>query len=342
MSASDPAATAAPARQVREFVRAARTARRIQGLGRGALLAGLPAAVALLLVGTAQPTLVLPLLPWFGGIVVLGAAIGLLAGHLAPARDLVRGLRPQPGVLPAVLQDELTTWFEQERRGALDTPVGAWLGATLAGELGRVPATAVRGLGRRRLGRLRYLLPLCVVLLLAWLLRFWAPPVPGFGGAVPEPTRGVPRPGGNAGGGAGGELPSPPQGGSPEQPQPPPDQPPAQPDPSRPEDEPTPPEPPQPPAPVPALPEYVLPEFTDQGPSRRELALAAQVAIDGGTAPQPPSAGPDAPPPVAPDPTDYRKAAERAIRSRHVPPAERAIVERYFRLLQEPPPERPR
>ncbi|MCB9878378.1 MAG: hypothetical protein H6835_12335 [Planctomycetes bacterium] len=106
------------------------------------------------------------------------------------------------------------------------------------------------------------------------------------------------------------------------------------------------PPPPAPPplaeAPLLELPEqqrFVVPEFIDDGPTRRARMRAAEIEADGGGAasPRAPRTGGEqqAPEPPAAREQRFEHAAEQALRSRHVPDAERAIVRRFFDKLQQ-------
>ena len=98
----------------------------------------------------------------------------------------------------------------------------------------------------------------------------------------------------------------------------------------------------------------MIPDFVGDGETRREMAERALVGVGVATgeegpeqpapaAPKPPvglpqgtgssTADPDQPPP--PDRLqEFERAAERALRSRHVPDVERAIVRRFFECLR--------
>jgi hypothetical protein len=210
-----------------------------------------------------------------------------------------------------------------------------WLCADLAGEIEALAPETVRTLGRRRPGRVRYLIPLLVLGLLCWLLlNLTLPPIPGLlgGGA-----------GGGAGAGGGGAGGAPPDEGQ-ERPGEADPQPPQRlPEPlPLPEEPPPPPVVEQEPAPLldlPVLPRIVVPQFIGDGPTRKAMAHRALVADEGGgvTPPPPPPAGrqgTELPPPAASQADEFARAAERAQRARHVPPEEQPMVRRFFELLQ--------
>ncbi|GAB4149683.1 MAG: hypothetical protein Fur0037_18040 [Planctomycetota bacterium] len=91
---------------------------------------------------------------------------------------------------------------------------------------------------------------------------------------------------------------------------------------------------PEPPAPLlPAESERhgVVPDFVGDGPARRAMIEAAAVPGAGGAAPSRtlPARRVEA------EAESFRRAAEKAVRSRHVPEAERPIVRRFFELLRQ-------
>lgn len=330
---------------VRAFVRSARAVRRRAGALHLGLLAALPCIAVLLLAALVHPLLPVLLWPWGLALVLVAALAGFVRGGLVPARALLQDLPAGARARSAPLGDALATWLEQERRHTADRPMARWLCSDLARELGAVPAPDLRRLGRRRLGRIRYLLPVCVLLLLAlWLLRWWPPEVPGLlggGGAGAGGPTTAGAAGGAATGNGAGETPSPlPPPPEPDAGEPPADQPEADP----PEPEPpaaVPPEPPAPLVPLPSEQQFTVPQFIDDGPSRRELARVARQGDGGagagaaaGRADAGRGAGETAPLPAS-DPEAFTRAAEAALRARHVPEAERAMVRRFFQLLTE-------
>lgn len=279
---------------------------------------------------------------WFAASAVAAASVLALALLLAllRARSLRLGelLARLPVATAATLADGLATWCERDALARSSEPMTQWLGDDLDVDLGALPPAQVRQSMRRRLGRARYLLPLFVLLFVTWLLwQLWPPPVPGvLTGLVPPPP---------AGGGSGGDGPG--NGASSPEPKS------AEPRPQRDLPRPPPPEPEPPPSkvePKPAPPapllqaeseqQFVVPQFLGDGPSRRALVQAAETDGGGsGSAPPPPSppqAGAE-PPPLLQQHGDeqFERAIEAALRSRHVPPAERPMVERFFRELRE-------
>ncbi|MGE3174507.1 MAG: hypothetical protein AB7O97_17890 [Planctomycetota bacterium] len=246
------------------------------------------------------------------------------------------------------LFDELQTFCELDAGGRAGSPMARWLAYDLSDRIRGLPRDEVRRPARRqRLGPVRYFVPLLLVLLLVWWLRpDLTLPVPGLaGGAGGQSGAGAGRGGGgDTGEGDGGTgtaadelLPPPPEPEAsseappppaPEQVEPPPPSPPPQP------------EAPAPLLDLPTLPQVVVPEFIPDGPTRRALAERALVAGGGG------ESAPSTPPPAAtgagggaaaspPRSEEFARAQERAQQSRRVPEGERAIVRRFFELLQE-------
>lgn len=236
----------------------------------------------------------------------------------------------------AELGDELATWLEPH--GPEHATMRSWLAQDVRGKLPQLAPATFANLGRPRLGRLLWCLPLALLLLFAWfLIDLLSPPWPGvLGGRTTTSNAGS---GGGTGregdarGGGGGEQRAPPEpapaiakAGS--APPPPPDSP-----------EPSPPPPPAEPAPLLDLPtqhRFLVPEFVGDGPTRRVRMHAAEVETGslGAAAPQETGPGRDQPPPP-PSRQDFARAAEEAQRARHVPAAERPMVARFFQALRE-------
>lgn len=317
---------------------------------RTALLATGPAVAA----AWWWPALRLPVLLALVLLVLAAAVVAALRARSVADAALLCGDEPGAGLEP--FGDELATWLELHRRRRGDTPMGRWLSSDVDARLPRLPAKALRQVGRRRLGRWRRLLPVVLLLVLAWLIAQWlAPPWLGVGGGGGGGA-GSTGAGGGAGGGSGapdegrgtdGEPdPERPDDGEspPPEPQPPeaqpPQPPPAAPPPPTGETPPTP--EPEAPAPLLDLPEqqrFVVPEFLGDGPSRRVRMHAAELAQGGGAPRTPTATAPtgDGSAPAAPPPTSaqFERAAEAAQRARHVPDEERPIVRRFFELLRE-------
>ena len=244
-----------------------------------------------------------------------------------------------------VFHDELRTWLELDGARGATPPRGmfAWLERDVHQGLRPNRRAAARAATRWQLGRWRWLsLPL-LMLLLAWLLSGWiTPPWRGaFGGAGAGPDDGVGGAGraavtlGAVGVRAGGD-----EGEATDAPRPEDGAPPDAPFPAGQGDEPNS-EPPEEVPPLLDLPDdrrFVLPDFIDDGPTRRarmHVAELAQPEPGGASAPRRGGggSGAESPSPAAAD--ELERAAEKAQRSRHVPPSERAIVRRFFDRLQQ-------
>lgn len=324
--------------------RHARLLRFASRLRRRHLVAAARAALVRCALVLAVPTIALawwlPARTWsilavFAGVLTIGAA---LAAWRARCVTDARLLAAEGG--DSELGCGLATWLE--RRRAASAPMAEWLAGDLERDIAALPASTFAAVGRRRLGRLRWLLPIVLLLLLAWLLSLWLqPPWPGALGGRPDavgnnldPAPGVvfvpdgTRPEGGEGtrrSEANREPRSPQSAG---------------PDPDEPAEAGQQPAPPEAPAPLLLLPRhdvFVVPEFTGEGPTTRVRVHAAEVAAGGAVAPHRPtgSAGDATPPPPEPESVAFERAAERAQRARHVPPRERAIVRRFFTLLRE-------
>jgi len=269
-----------------------------------------------------------------GWLLLGGLAAGRAAVQAWSMRDaaLLRGAADTPAEqqLLAEVGDELATWLERPVDAA---PMRAWLGADVQNKLPQVSDRAYQRLGRRRHGRIAWLVPLLALLLVvaAWLTDWLSPPWPGvLGGRRTEPTAGDGAGDREAGGEArrpGGDQPI--AGVRPSPPGPPPP-----PSPSE-----TPPPTTEPPAPLLDLPtqqRFVVPEFVGDGPTRRARMHAAEVeqGRSGSAATADGAGGVVQVPPPSPR-EQFARAAERALASRHVPPAEQAIVRRFFDALQQ-------
>jgi len=318
---------------LRAFTARVRAVRRRAGLRHVLWNCLLPFGVLLIAALWWWPSLLRPLLYLCFSVTAIAALFAFRRGRRVRAEELLADLEVE-AARAGRLRDEFATWLERDRDGGLEAPMAQWLTADLAVALAELPPPALRALGRRRLGRVRYLLPLGLILLLAWLLlQLWPPPFPGLLG------------GGSGGRGSGGDsgagtsAKAPPAPGKsdppPQQPIPPPPPPPPQPEP--------PPVQPEPPAPLLDLPEaqsFVVPQFTGDGDTRKALAQRALVEEGGGVSPPPAGAqqGGDQSQPTG-DPAathaTFARAAEQALRSHHVPPAEQQIVRRFFELLQQ-------
>lgn len=263
----------------------------------------------------------------------------------------------------AALHDELLTWLEIDDLQASAAAEASsddrasmlrWLEQDVQQRLAPHRKRAFAAVARPRLGRWRWLLPVVLLLLLIWLVALWiAPPWSGVtGGLANQPETGNDD-GQGGSGSAGDSKPEgrpPPVGAKGEEPQPPPEQEPGEqpgdqpePQPAAPTPEPEPNEAPTNPDEVPPLIDlpddqrFVVPEFIGDGPTRRARMHAAELEEQANAgAAQPSSSAQAADPdqPKRPEP-DFERAAEAALRSRHVPPAERAMVRRFFEKLRQ-------
>lgn len=303
-----------------------------------ALLVGaIPAILAAFWLPQHRPT-TLALLAGFTAVRAAGEA--LRARRIANAA-LLRAADGASGF--EVLGDELATWLELQPRAAGGTML-PWLGRAVDVQLPQLPPEALQRVGRRRFGRLRYLLAPIVLLLLAWLLLEWIqPPWPGAFGGKPDPARGAPGDGAAQALATGaGEAHSPPSPETaPDQPRR--ERPDAPPPPAQQQPDAEPPAPPEAPAPVLDLPahlHFTVPEHIGDGPTRKVKMHAAELptpASAAAVAPPPSAAGAGDPgevPPPPPTAETFERAAEQALRARHVPEEEKAIVRRFFELLQ--------
>jgi hypothetical protein len=280
-------------------------------------------------------------LPW-----LLGPALWLAAGWLAYMllRELLgllrrhRRLRVEDVDQGLGMQDMLTTLWTDRRHGALSD----WLRRDVAMRLARVPASQRRGLWWRGCRRGLVLLPLLVLVI--WLGPFWRLLPFGLkpsGGNTPDQVATQAGSEGGKGQGAA-SKPSSPAGQQPgPQPEPRP----------RPEPQPVgagkpgggaqpPPGPRTQPKPlIAALPtqkEFVVPTWIHEGPSTK--GKAPVVEMEQPERPPGPPRQMQRPEEAKRSPQqleDFQRAAERAQHARHVPPAERPFVRRYFGELVE-------
>jgi len=234
------------------------------------------------------------------------------------------------------LRDRLLTYLCLQRRAVpVDAPAFvAWLEDDLAHRLIDLPQERSRALWRRPVGRVRYLLPLLVLLL---LLRQFAPlaSLPSTSGPPLASGSGA---GGSSGAGGTGDDRSeqPPESSEGPAPPPPPDLTPPQPESAeQPEEQNASVDPPNLDH-VRVLDEFVIPHFVGDGETRRDLSRLAVVEQgEGGRSAAAGQTARDETKPRPPDPQDYEKAYEQAMRARHVPPEERDFVRTYFDVLRE-------
>ncbi|HLU38122.1 MAG TPA: hypothetical protein VK081_01980 [Planctomycetota bacterium] len=289
---------------------------------RALLAAAVPAAVGgAVLVGASWLVARKAAPEWAGAIAALALAVAVacVAAAAAGARPTVRAVGELAGA-----GDALLTWWPY-RRGAT-AGMAAWLEARLAERVGALaPALVARPAVRRARRRLLYLLPLLLlVLLLALVLPgglgsgdragLGGAPAQGEGDAAQAGDEGEPAPrrerdGGEPDGGGGAPQLEPqrePEAGTAV--------------------------PARPPLDLPVREEFVVPQFLGEGPSAPAKAHQAEVEV-GGAGRAPSRAAPSVAP--SPGPEEFERARERALHSRHVPPAERGIVQRYFEALAE-------
>ncbi len=296
---------------------------------------GVPLLCAVLLLALGAPTAAL----WVGGIAGLIVVVLLSTVTVRERRALRRALlelraKGQP------IGDLLLAWDEVEARGAAASPMAQWLRSDLATVVAALPPhTEVKWLAPH-FGRVRYSVPIAVVLLLLWWLRpDFDLPIYGLGGAPPpvhpdgsgESEEGR----GGAGSSPEGNSPTPPVSDEPlagDQPEQSPPLPQQGPEPEA--------ESPAPFLDLPAHAEILVPEFTRDGPTRRAMAERALTGggEEAGSNPPPDTrggkdAGGSLMPP--PDREEFQRAQERALQSRRVPARERTIVRAFWKLLQE-------
>jgi len=324
----------------------------------GMLLALPVLVVALLLPGWVSLALRASLVCWVL-LVVLAAAQATWR-----ARQILGALHQrfqEGGDDLARLHDELATWLElDERQGgsaseaAVNAQMMRWLERHVHARLAPYRSRALKAIGRPRLGRWRWLVPVLCVCLLVWLLLSWfAPPWSGVVGGRPNQASAGAQQGQGAGGPGDTDPSEVAKVGGEQDPARGPDADPQdasdpQPEPGE-SEQPTPPQQPgeaeSDPSEIPPLIEqpddqhFVVPEFIGDGPTRRALMHAAELEEQAGGGQQGAvggasrQAGGDLQAPK-PSPPDFERAAEAAQRSRHVPPAERAMVRRFFDKLR--------
>lgn len=282
-----------------------------------------------------------------GGAALL-VAVAAFAGVAAWRRAGRQQARWPAEASTRVFQDELRTWLELDRarRQAPSSGMFGWLEREVHEGLRPHRREAARAATRFRLGRWRWLGVPLAALLVAWLLSGWIEPPwrGGVGGAAPRAGDG--DSGGGAAGASAGTLGV---GAAPETPAPGPEEPRDDPEaPARDEappvdgDDQDEPEASDEPPPLLDLPDdrrFVLPDFIGDGPTRRARMHVAELEQPQpvGARPRParPQGGGGAPPAPESVPLEFERASEEALRSRHVPPAERAIVRRFFERLQQ-------
>ena len=265
------------------------------------------------------------LVPHQGSLILaLGSAFVVISGLVRYATTKLELVASDRAL---ELSDRLPTWQSARSRRPGDAMVG-WLEAELSVRVVGMPNERVRRVFPVRLGWMRYLVPVVVVLLLLQLFTPLAPPgdlglLLGGGGtntggdsAGEGSSRKAPAHGSGNSGAASRRSP-----------------------PSRPESVASRPEPASEPRVAETLPvvtmkprdEFVVPELVREGPTRKALAPLAEldVAPAGGAAGASSSTA-AALDPSRSDPAAYRRAIEEALARRHVPEVERPFVRRYF------------
>lgn len=253
--------------------------------------------------------------------VVACLVLALVGYEVARARLSVAGIDASAGAGDALL----TYW---PRRRAPKAGMAAWLEAWLALRLQQQPVpVSVRRRAVRTARRLLPLLPLLLLLLL--LCLFWPA---GLGQGSRHGLGGAPQSGDEPAAAGGGDATAPPRDGE-----------------ARPDSK-APPRVPPPnaspgagdagaavagrPVDLPVRDEFVVPAFVGAGESRTAKVRQAEQDVVASAPPATSIGGatPDAP---SPSTADFQRAVERATTARHVPDAERPIVQRYFRALAE-------
>lgn len=228
------------------------------------------------------------------------------------------------------MQDMLTTLLSQRQQ----TPAAAWLRRNVSTRLARAPVQQRRYLWWRACRRAVVLVPLVVLVL--WLGPLWNLLPLGLKPSGDSAT----AKGAGTGTGSGHGTASQPASEQPDQPK----------QPKQPKEQPAggqqpggdpqpPPRPAPPPKPLieklPIQKEFVVPTWIHEGPSTKARAPVVEQDQPGAQRPQPqprPRTGPEA---AEQQLREFQRAAERAQHARHVPPAERPFVRRYFGQLVE-------
>lgn len=333
MSASFPPGVSAEP-MVRTFVARALTMHRLRAMRSSVVLAGLPFACvsALASLWSIQLAAWLLLITLLAVVLLVAIRQQAIARQVARQHDVaVRGIGAQG------FEDELRTWLEREGPNQANG-MSEWLLAELALAVLAKPEPQLRT-NSFRLGGIRYLFPLLVVLLLLKLmLPDLSVALPGLfaqsgRGSVASSNSGEKQR--DNGGAASAETdekakqtPSATIAPPPPIPDPPADDP---------ADEP--PQKPEPSLPAPLLqlpndPRVVVPQFIGDGPTRRAMADVVLVPDGfGATADLEGQTGNGPLPQQKTQAEKFAKAAEKAQQSRHVLPVEQRIVKRFFALL---------
>jgi len=226
------------------------------------------------------------------------------------------------------LEDRLLTWAGPTRQRS-DRAMVAWLERDLAGRLEKVDRHEGRRLLRRPLGRLRYLIPILLLLVFCRFMAIFLPSM--LPGGEDEVARG--------GGDAATEARAPLEravGQSPLLASEEPEQAVSQQSDSVP--------PPSISAPkplienIPAKDEFVIPAFLRDGEKRKALSKIAMLEEGSGgsaIASEKPLSRPELDPRRQPGTEEFKRSWEAAVRARNLPPSEREFVRAYFQGLIE-------
>ncbi len=319
------------------------------------LRVGLLLAVPMIMVAWLLPSAAIAVLSIGGAVVLFAMAISAVRSwwySRSLASAVLHSLN-NSGDDIATLHDELLTWLEfdahKHDEGGHRQSMLTWLEQDAEQRLLPHRRRALALVARPQLGRWRILLPVVLLLLITWLLAVWlAPPWDGaIGGRPDEPQASGQGDAGGAGGAGDtnpdSPIPQPIPGGQAKQeastdqaekPSPDMQMPSEQSSSSPPDDS----------SEIPPLIDlpgdqnFVVPDFIGDGPTRRARMHAAELeeqAGGGASATESrltESSGQNTAKPTQPD---FERAAEAAQRSRHVPPAERAMVRRFFDKLRD-------
>ena len=307
---------------------------------RPALIAGVALLLSVMLLAAVRS--------WWNGRQIFSAMRQVLAGG---------------GAEIATLHDELMTWIELDDlegqsvaavRSTGRSSMLRWLEKDAQQRLAPHRKQALAAVTLPQVGRFLWLLPVVLLLLLIWLVTLWGtPPWAGaIGGFADQPEAGSDDGQGGRGSDGGAdpegnqsdgsqqvEAEQPPTNGDPgeqpgDQPKPPLAVPTPEPDAG--DDSTNPGEVP----PLIDLPDdqrFVVPEFIGDGPTRRARMHAAEIEeqTSSGSAQLGGVGAAEDLNQSKPSEPDFERAAEAALRSRYVPPAERAIVRRFFKNLRQ-------
>jgi hypothetical protein len=317
---------------------------------RASLLASVPVVLVAWLLPAKLAVVALVAIVLVASSMLLGYVLAWLRGR--KVLSAIRESLSMGGGGMLTLSDELVTWLEfaQHEDGrpvAVDAGMLRWLERDVHDRLDPNRRGVLRAVTRPRLGRWRWLVPAIVLLLLVWLLAaFITPPWSGALGGKPNQTvSGIGSGGAPSQGEADEQLPSSSKQEEVAQEQPEeqsqPEEPSSLPPPDTQDDSASTPDDPNEIPPLIDKPEeqrFVVPDFIGDGPTRRALMHAAELDEQVGkqnVSPQQLQAAASGDPAAAQVlRMEFERARERALRSRHVPAVERAMVRRFFDSLQ--------